>query len=498
MRVSLKSIVAITPLAIILPFQLGYEYKAYSNRSKSPRKSKLKCVVGNCYDDELNVWISAPKGNEISNSGWISRERSEYPPTMIDSVNAVETTAASREHIKTSSILFHESLVHPAMLAHDNPVTILVICPTFSGNYNECGSVSQVLKHNTVEQVVVLVTDLPSYALKNFGIIDTRVQAMDMRHLDFILGRHDEDADADEQMFDMIIIDNDDPDSVFDFLEEKNDIHYNLLDVLADEGIIVTPWRFLKDLDDNVDEGNEQRRFDFVDSMLEWGFEEWGVESIIDYEQARATGSSSSSGTNFLVVFADLSSKAKWHANEALVNLKLRQRLVGNTTGHDEDESMLLPLEHFDSAVMMSYRYPSRRSETLFCDYHGELEECDEGHGFDPFVENIPMELFQVRKSQLGEHAGRGLFATVDIPADTYLALESSIHEVICSSECETIIFDTMFEQHSIYSLGAFALVGFFDGYGYSSQTKVITITIYTCSTRILLTDFFVFYLFAV
>jgi hypothetical protein len=69
------------------------------------------------------------------------------------------------------------------MLAHhDHPVTILIICPSFAGNYNERGLVSQVLKYNTVQRVVVLETDLPSYFLDNFEIIDARVKAMDMKH----------------------------------------------------------------------------------------------------------------------------------------------------------------------------------------------------------------------------------------------------------------------------------------------------------------------------
>jgi spermidine synthase len=436
-------------------------------------------------NDEHNLWITS-QCSSTSSSSWLSRERSEYPPTMIDSVKAVETTTASREH---ASEIFYESLVHPAMLAHDNPVTILVICPTFSGNYNDCGSVSQVLKHNTVEQVVVLVTDLSSYDLKNFGIIDARVEAVDMTHLHFLMGDVGGD-DVDEEVFDMVIIDSDDPDSVFDFLVEINEKNANLMDALDGlKGIIVIPWSFLKADDD----GNEKRRYDYIDSMLEWE-----VDSIIDYEQARATGSSSNSssgGINFLVVFTELSGKASWYANEALVNLKLRQRLVSSNTGNEKDESILLPLVYFDSAVMMSYRYPPRRSENLFCHFHEHLDECQAGHGFDPFVDNMPIELLEVRKSQVGENAGRGVFATVDIPGNTYLALESSIHKVFCSSDCEKVCIDTMFQQNEMYRLASFGLERFLDGYGYSSQVKVIVVLsssfllVSLYSTRILMID---------
>ena len=54
---------------------------------------------------------------------------------------------------KDGNAAYHESLVQPAMFVHDNPKRVAII------GGGECATLREVLKHNTVEEVVMIEID---------------------------------------------------------------------------------------------------------------------------------------------------------------------------------------------------------------------------------------------------------------------------------------------------------------------------------------------------
>jgi hypothetical protein len=105
------------------------------------------------------------------------------------------------------------------------------------------------------------------------------------------------------------------------------------------------------------------------------------------------------------VALKDDESIAQWRMNEAHYALILHERLL--------DASFL---QFFDSATMLSLKYPFKHSAIRFCQQPGDyladhivLDVCghlEGGHGYDPFIDNVPIDDLFVGKSQAGEHAG--------------------------------------------------------------------------------------------
>merc|ERR1712195_45894 len=70
--------------------------------------------------------------------------------------------------------------------------------------------------------------------------------------------------------------------------------------------------------------------------------------------------------------------------------------------------------------------------EIVYCLDNPNARYCKEGHGFDPERQNLPMSsTLEVRQSSIGEEAGRGVFAKVDIPEKSYIGLEKNVISVI-------------------------------------------------------------------
>lgn len=87
----------------------------------------------------------------------------------------------------------------------------------------------------------------------------------------------------------------------------------------------------------------------------------------------------------FLTAFKDRGVETvAWFENEALVNLKISQRMMPTVNNEN-------PLHYFDGAMMQRYRYPSKASEVVYCRRTPTPESCKDGHGFDPEQKNIPI-----------------------------------------------------------------------------------------------------------
>jgi hypothetical protein len=137
-------------------------------------------------------------------------------------------------------------------------------------------------------------------------------------------------------------------------------------------------------------------------------------------------------------------------------------------------------LQFFDSATMLSLKYPSKHSAVRFCQQNqGYLEDdylpelCGDvtgGHGYDPYTDNVPIDDLFVGKSQAGEHAGRGVYTKVDIPPNTYVGLETTVHSIIYEWTT-TDLHNDLIDHVPVYSNAQGKIIYVFaEAYGYSQE----------------------------
>ena len=147
---------------------------------------------------------------------------------------------------------YHETLVHPSMIAHPNPKRVAII------GGGEGATLREVLKHNTVEEVVMVEIDqelvelcrehLPEWsdcsdiegsdAESCFDDSRARIVYTDAFQW-FMDNFHDEVEEA--QKFDVIIMDALDPDKMVDIVGSLyNDTHFveSLFHGLTKEGVV--------------------------------------------------------------------------------------------------------------------------------------------------------------------------------------------------------------------------------------------------------------------
>ena len=161
--------------------------------------------------------------------------------------------------------------------------------------------------------------------------------------------------------------------------------------------------------------------------------------------------------------FKSYSTRKRWYANEGQVDLAIRKRSMRTKSG-------TTPFKYFDGPTMVSYQLPPRSMEAVFCRRNPTPEECLYGYHFDPEYPNVPASSFEVKKSSVGENAGRGVFAKVDIPENAYLSLESNVHSVIFMPS--TVALIEALEQEPIGD-ELESLTYYMAGYGFTSRKFV-------------------------
>ena len=137
------------------------------------------------------------------------------------------------------------------------------------------------------------------------------------------------------------------------------------------------------------------------------------------------------------------------------------------------------PFHFFDGATMLSFRYPNKSREVVFCRRIPTPETCKPtGHGFDLDKPNVPLSSLEVKKSGTGENSGYGLFTKVDIPAISYIGIESSVHSVVFEADTHELLdsFDVNKDNPSTeiaMKAGIDCVLAYVWGYGFSHQPFV-------------------------
>ncbi|KAL3918172.1 MAG: hypothetical protein SGILL_004365, partial [Bacillariaceae sp.] len=159
----------------------------------------------------------------------------------------------------------------------------------------------------------------------------------------------------------------------------------------------------------------DKNRLKFIEMLVDIGF-----KSVRDYEESH---NGFESPWEFIVAFKEYSSKSDWFASSAEIDLKMVKRGMRTKTGKS-------PFLFFDGPAMETYRYPSKGSEATFCRHAPNTTDCIHGQGFDPERLNLPLSTLFVNQSSLGKNAGRGVFATSDIPQHSYVGLDKLVPHI--------------------------------------------------------------------
>ena len=93
---------------------------------------------------------------------------------------------------------------------------------------------------------------------------------------------------------------------------------------------------------------------------------------------------------------------------------------------------------------MVSYQVPHRVFQEVYCRQEINSWACGAYSGFDPKVINLPMDSVQVRKSSVGENAGRGLFTLENIPHGSTIGIDDNVKSFHVVSSTLQVIFTTL------------------------------------------------------
>jgi len=287
---------------------------------------------------------------------------------------------------------YHESIVHPAMITHPNPKRVAVI------GGGEGATVREILKHSTLEKVVMIeidegvvnlstkylpewqdcssiahhdgcaewcfdderadlrVEDALAYFNDNFGSSSSISKSVD---------EHDE-TDAQEQ-FDVLIMDCLDPNDDHPFakvLYTDDGYISSLYGALTDDGILVVQVGEAAEIDDAADEnGSFENRSTMIKMLDAIGF-----KSIHIYEESHCEFGAP---WTTLIAFKDVETRKRWYRSPAAVELDLSRRILPTKDGKTS-------LRYFDGATMKSYQMPSRAFEDNYCRQQDKPEECAE------------------------------------------------------------------------------------------------------------------------
>ncbi|KAL7541057.1 hypothetical protein ACHAXR_010609 [Thalassiosira sp. AJA248-18] len=326
---------------------------------------------------------------------------------------------------------YHESIVHPAMITHNNPKRVAII------GGGEGATLREVLKYKSVEEVVILEIDqelveicaeyMPEWsdcsdiegsdAESCFG--DSRARLVYMDAFQWFIdnfGKDGNDENNEEKKFDVIIMDALDPNTSVEIaggLYDDTSFVDSLSNGLTAEGVFVVQLGKSKMSSDPPDEVG---RFKDTALMID-ALEESGFKSIHNYDEGH---SRFYMPWSYLVAFKHYETRAGWHRTAPQIEIELQQRLHKTKSGKSV-------LRYFDAATMMGYQVPSKAEETVYCRKEKFPYECEEFAGIHPEYVSLPAsEYLKVMSSGIGDHAGRGLFAKKDIPKDSTLALDEA------------------------------------------------------------------------
>lgn len=355
---------------------------------------------------------------------------------------------------------YHESLVHPGLFAHDNPKRVAI----FGGS--DGATLREVIKHKTVEKVVLVVPDVNLVALSKeyfpsrsdcSDLIgsspscfdDSRVEILEQDPTQYLLGEN-------EYVFDVIIMDIFDPVEgqdklIVDAFTEQQAIQ-GIYGALSKDGIVITQ------LGQSPESYDSPSKYFKTNDFISYFIEDIYMQSAFQYENFYQRYSSPWS---YVVMCKTKVSNANWFYNSAEIDVSLHKRLIRT---HSQTPS----LYYFDATVMKSFQVPPKAFEVVYCRSEYAPIECKLLSSYPTFP-NAEVSSFEVRQSTLGKGGGRGVFSKVDIPKDTIITLEMAQLNVKLYPKTTNIV-EKYVEKlgEDFEGVGPYAVYSYMHAYGFS------------------------------
>lgn len=170
---------------------------------------------------------------EVIYDGWTKYQRATVAKTgSFGLVLFLDGYAQSSEY---DEFIYHESLVHPAMITHSNPKKVLVI------GGGEGATIREVLKHDTVERVVMVDIDRELVELAKKYLSKWHMGAFDDPRVELVFTDGKEYIENSREKFDVIILDLTDPiKGTPGVLLYTKEFYENVKRTLNPQGVMVT------------------------------------------------------------------------------------------------------------------------------------------------------------------------------------------------------------------------------------------------------------------
>uniref|UniRef100_A0A7S4SHD5 SET domain-containing protein n=1 Tax=Ditylum brightwellii TaxID=49249 RepID=A0A7S4SHD5_9STRA len=225
-------------------------------------------------------------------------------------------------------------------------------------------------------------------------------------------------------------------------------------DSLSEQGVIVMQLGDAPGIFDPSDAiGRNENRAIITEHLLRMGF-----QSVHVYEEMH---SNFGEPWTYLVAMKDYTSRSRWYSNAAQIEVAIQKRIKHTYSGKSA-------LRFFDGATMMTYQTPHKAFEVVYCRNIPMPAGCDEAtHGFSKSRPNAPVSSFEVKASQVGDHAGRGVFAKIDIPKGAHIGVEQSMNSINVASTTYDIAL-SLAEEYDLPDLDA--ALEYLWGYGFESN----------------------------
>ena len=263
---------------------------------------------------------------------------------------------------------YHEALVHPTMISHLNPKRVAII------GGGEGATLREVLKHNTIEEVVMIEIDeelvgmcrehLPEWSDCSDFIGSDATSCFDDSRANvsfqdafgwFITNFGGELPLRDK--FDVIIMDALDPDKFVEIvgaLYKDDAFTISLFKALTDDGIFIVQMGqadVAQHDDSSLKIGPTKDTQHFMNTLKKVGF-----ESMTSYDEGGRSGFYKP--WIYLACFKSPKSRTSWNDTAAAINIKLHQRIRKKKSGKPT-------LFYFDGPTMVSYQHPPQSNEIV-------------------------------------------------------------------------------------------------------------------------------------
>ena len=330
---------------------------------------------------------------------------------------------------------YHESIVHPALVTHNNPKRVAIV------GGGEGATLREVLKHRSVETAAMIeideeVVELSREYLREWAdcsdiegsevdwcLENERVEARFEDALAYFMTKFGKiDETNVEDRFDVIIMDALDPNDVPEIAEDlyqSADFIGSLYQSLTDDGILTvqlgeTPW--YTSAPDEV--SIFANRAIIIQKLQEVGF-----KSIHIYEESH---SELFSPWSTLLAFKDYDTRSNWYRGVAEIDLELQKRILPTKSG-------ARPLKSYDGATHYEYQMPSKPYETVDCRSWDGSNKCGGYGGFSAGKSNVPM-----ADVELGGKGG--VVARRSIGMQSWIGLDEQVKSVIARPSTWAII----------------------------------------------------------